>query len=98
MNNVEEITRLLREMNGAWNHYKQASVAFIAAIPPDTVILHKLPGEPDGPETLYWSYFGNPLPGIGVRKGDKQPCRAIIVEAPEPAAEYFNVIAAKESS
>ena len=92
MNNVEEITRLLREMNAAKNRYMRASGAFVAAIPPDTVILHRYPGEPDGPETIYWAYFGEPNPGMGVRKGNNQPQRAIIVEAPVPAEECGEIV------
>lgn len=88
---VQRITRALREYRAADNSAMRALAELTEAIPEGVLVLHKLPGEPDGPATIYWTYQRQEA-GISYGAGrgrDDAGMRAVIVEAPRPREEFL---------
>jgi hypothetical protein len=89
------VTQALREYHAAENSYRRAFAELVALLPPGLVLLHREPGQPDGPGTIYWSYWremgSNSLSFTSQRgEGDvDEGCRVMIVEAPRPRVEYL---------
>lgn len=85
---TEKLTRLVRELNAAKNHFCRCQKDLSDSLEDGLVILHRLPEEPDGPETLYWTYSSERgVIFMGVHNPERKQVKGFIIVAPGPSEE-----------
>lgn len=93
---IADITLALREHYAAQNSSIRAYSELKNMLPPGMILLHRRPGDVDGPKTVYWSFENAPVDGVGShllngveRWSDLEGRNVIIVEAPMPREEFL---------